>query len=402
MDIQPSKRLTSLAPYAFKQIMDRVEALKAQGITPIDFGVGDPSEPTPDFILDTVCKATKDHATSGYPSYIGSKKFREAAATYMQKTFNVRLDPETEISSTIGSKEAIFNFPEAFINPGDVVIIPSPGYPPMKTGTIFAEGMPYFMPLLEENNFLLDYKAVPEEIAKKAKIIWINYPNSPTGAVATKEYYQGLIAWAHQHNIIIAADEGCYIDIYFEEKPLSILEVGKEGIIVFYSLSKRNNMTGYRAGFVAGDQKIIEIFKRLKTNIDSGTPSIIQEAAIAALLDNNHHLAMQKLYQEKRDLLLATIAKLGLVAPKAKATFYLWLKIPPILTDVEFAQKLLDPKIAIVVTPGSLISDECALGINPGKGYVRFALMPTVAEIKEAAHRLEQLQNLFVQTTIIR
>ena len=189
----------------------------------------------------------------------------------MKKRFSVDLDSETEISSNIGSKESIFNFPEAFINPGDLVICPSPGYPPMKTGTIFAEGTPYFVPLLEKNNWLIDFESIPEEIAQKAKIIWLNYPNSPTGAIANREYYEGLTGWADKNNVIIAADEGCYIDIYFDEKPISILEVAREGIVAFYSLSKRNNMTGYRVGFVAGDSKVIDIYKRLKTNIDSGT-----------------------------------------------------------------------------------------------------------------------------------
>ena len=391
MNIQPSDRLQKLSGYAFKEINDRVAALKAAGVTPIDFGVGDPSEPTPDFVIEELGAAAKRHASSGYPSYTGSGKYLEACADYMKKGFGVDLDPETELCSSIGSKEAIFNFPEGFINPGDVVICPSPGYPPYKTGTIFAEGDPYYAPLLEKNGFLVDFEAIPEEVIEKAKIIWINYPNSPTGAVATREYYERLVAWAHMNNIIIAADEGCYIDVYFGEKPISILEVAREGVVTFYSLSKRNNMTGYRAGFVCGDPEIIAIYKSLKTNIDSGTQNFVQDAAIAALADEDHAESMRQLYKEKADILLSALEDAGMEVSRPEATFYIWQKTPEGMSDIDFAKKLLEPEIGIVVTPGSLISDECEGGVNPGAGYVRFALMPTMNEVKEAAEKIRSL-----------
>ena len=389
MKVEPSKRLSSLPPYAFAEIAKKVDELRALGVKPIDFGVGDPSEPTPDFVIDRLTESGKEHAKSGYPSYVGSDAYRAASARYMHRRFGVTLDPARELCATIGSKEAVFNFPEGFIDPGDIVICPSPGYPPMKTGTLFAEGVPYFVPLLAEKGFLLDYASIPEEIARRAKVLWINYPNSPTGAVASREYYKGLIAWAHNHDIIIAADEGCYIDIYFDEKPSSILEVDREGIIAFYSLSKRNNMTGYRVGFVCGDEQLVLIFKRLKTNIDSGVPNIIQDAAIAALDDDAHVESMRQLYRKKRDILLPALRAAGLEPPVAGATFYVWQKVPG--SDVDFAKKLLDPSLGIVVTPGSLISDTCEGGINPGYGYVRFALMPTLDEIQEAAKKLAAL-----------
>jgi len=391
MDIKPSKRLSSLPPYALAEMDKNVEALKAQGVVPIDFGVGDPTEPTPDYIVESLTPSGEAHATSGYPSYIGSSEFRLAAAEYMRRRFAVALDPNKEISSSAGSKEAIFNFPEGFIEPGDVVICPSPGYPPFKTGTIFAEGKPYFVPLLPENKFLIDYEAIPEDVARKAKIIWINYPNSPTGAVASREYYKGLIDWAHRNEIIIAADEGCYIDIYYDEPPPSILEVDREGIIAFYSLSKRNNMTGYRVGFVCGDERIISIFKRLKTNIDSGVAHVMQDAAIRGLADDTHVGAMRRLYKEKRDILLPALRSIGLPASDSVATFYIWQKVPG--NDMDFAKKLLDPSIGIVVTPGSLISDPCEGGANPGVGYVRIALVPPVEQVREAAKRLMSLRN---------
>lgn len=393
MQIQPSDRLSKIPPYAFKEINDKVTELKkaadrGEALPPIDFGVGDPSEPTPDFVIESLNDAGRKHAKSGYPSYIGELEFRKACADYMQRRFSVTLDPDTEISSNIGAKEAVFNFPEAFVNPDDIVICPSPGYPPYKVGTMFAEGEPYYVPLLEANNWLIDYKEIPEEICKRAKIIWINYPNSPTGAVASREYYEGLIEWAHKHEIIIAADEGCYIDIYFKEKPISILEVGREGIITFYSLSKRNNMTGYRAGFLAGDAKVMEVYKRLKTNVDSGTPNIVQEAAITALADDAHVESMRNLYAKKQGILLTALREIGLPVVTPASTFYVWQKVFEGMSDVDFAKRLLEGDVSIVVTPGSLISDKCAGDINPGAGYVRFALMPTMEEMEEAAKRL--------------
>ncbi|QQG37587.1 MAG: aminotransferase class I/II-fold pyridoxal phosphate-dependent enzyme [Candidatus Kaiserbacteria bacterium] len=386
MKIEASKRLASLPPYAFAEIAAKVEELRTSGITPIDFGVGDPSEPTPDFITDNLTELGKKSARNGYPSYIGNNSYRAAAVRYMQRRFGVSLDPEKEICATVGSKEAVFNFPEGFINPGDIVICPSPGYPPMRTGTIFAEGVPYYAPLRAEKGFLLDFETIPESVARRAKIIWINYPNSPTGAIADKEYYRALIDWAHQHEIIIAADEGCYIDIYYDTKPSSILEVDREGIIAFYSLSKRNNMTGYRVGFACGDERLIQIFKRLKTNIDSGVPNIVQDAAALALDDDAHVESMRALYRQKRDILLPALRASGLEPANPAASFYVWQKVPG--SDVDFAKRLLDPALGIVVTPGSLISETCEDGTNPGAGYVRFALMPTIEEVHEAARRI--------------
>src|SRR3989344_9439439 len=389
MVIKPSWRLGSLPPYAFAEIDKKVAALRSTGVDVIDFGVGDPTESAPSFVVDNLTDFGKKHATSGYPSYVGSDTFRAAAAAYMRRRFDVGLDLEREICADIGSKEAVFNFPEGFVEPGDIVICPSPGYPPMKTGTIFAEGTPYFVPLLEEKGFLIDHASIPEKIARRAKIIWINYPNSPTGAIATREYYMGLTNWARERNIIVASDEGCYIDIYFGEPPPSILEVAREGIIAFYSLSKRNNMTGYSVGFVCGDEQLVLIFKRLKTNIDSGVPNIIQDAAIAALDDDAHVESMRQLYRKKRDVLLPALRAAGLEPPVAGATFYVWQKVPG--SDVDFAKKLLDPSLGIVVTPGSLISDTCEGGINPGYGYVRVAPMAALDEIQEAAKKLAAL-----------
>jgi len=382
MEINYSDRISKAASYPFAEIDRKVSELKEKGVDVIDFGVGDPKSPTPEFVIENLSKYGELRKDFGYPSYIGDLSFRRGCADYMKKRFSVDLDPATEISSTIGSKEAIFNFPMGFINPGDIVICPTPGYPVYKTGTEFIGGLPYLVPLLEENDFLMDFASIPEEIAKKAKIIWTNYPNSPTGVTAPLQWLKDLCDWAEKYDIIIAADEGCYIDIYFDKKPHSILEIKKEGIITFYSLSKRNNMTGYRVGFVAGDSRIVSGFRKVKTNIDSGTPVFIQDVASLALYDDMHAEKMRQEYKDKRDILIPALKAAGLEEPRADSTFYLWQKAPENMSDVEFALKLIES--GIVVTPGSLISHEVD-GVNPGKNFVRFALVPTIEEVKRAA-----------------
>ena len=390
MQIQLSKRISKTSPYAFAEVDKKVAELKAKGVKVIDFGVGDPSSPAPDFVIEELYQAAKRHNSSGYPSYIGSEDFRKACADYMKDSFNVDLNHNTEITSTMGSKEAVFNFPLGFVNPGDIVICPTPGYPPYQNGTRFAGGIVYFTPLLAENDFLIDFESIPEDIAQKAKIIWTNYPNSPTGVVASKEWLEKLSTWAQKNNIIIAADEGCYIDIYFNKKPISILEVARKGIITFYSLSKRNNMTGYRVGFVAGDENVISAFKKVKTNIDSGTPSFVQDAAIVALKDTQHAQTMRDVYKQRREKMINALTNAGLPKCESDATFYLWQKAPNGMTGINLAQKFLE--IGIVVTPGALISDVTESGINPGIDYVRFALVATDEQIDDAVDRIINLK----------
>lgn len=382
MKIEYSRKISKASAYAFAEIDKKVSELKDKGIDAIDFGVGDPKSPPPSFVIEGLSESAEKRKLYGYPSYIGDASYREACADHMMNNFGVKLNSNTEISSTLGSKEAIFNFPIGFINEGDIVICPSPAYPVYKTGTEFCGGIPYIVPLLEENNFLIDFKKIPQDIAGKAKVIWINYPNSPTGAVAPLSWLKEFAEWAEEHNIIIASDEGCYIDLYFEEKPHSILEVKKEGIIAFYSLSKRSNMTGYRVGFVAGDEQIISGFRKVKTNIDSGTPIFIQDVAAKALGDSSYTEKMCAEYRQKRDTLIPALTSLGLEKTPSISTFYLWQKVPANMTDVEFSIKLIER--GIVVTPGSMISDDIN-GVNPGKEFVRFALVPTMEDVEKAA-----------------
>ncbi|MFH0834630.1 MAG: aminotransferase class I/II-fold pyridoxal phosphate-dependent enzyme [Patescibacteria group bacterium] len=384
-----AKRIANLPGYPFAELEKIVTELKNSGVEPIDFGVGDPVDPTPEFIRDATKKAVDDFADAGYPSYIGSANFRNAIAKWFAKRFGIALNPETEITSSIGSKEAIFNFPLAFVNPGDVVLIPTPGYPPYARGTEFSGGKAYFLPLLEENNFLIDFEKIPVEIAKQAKILWVNYPNSPTGRDAPDEFFAQAVKFCAENKIILASDLA-YSEIYFGKPPKSILQFTRENVIEFHSLSKRSRMTGYRVGFVVGDEKLVAAFKKVKTNIDSGTPNFLQAAAIAALQDEKHVLDSIEEYREKRDILIAALASVGLPKAQTDSTFYIWQKVPDGMSSEDFAKKLLDPKIAVVATPGSWISDKTTDGLNPGAGFVRFALVPTVAKVREAAERIKK------------
>ncbi|MFW5891719.1 MAG: aminotransferase class I/II-fold pyridoxal phosphate-dependent enzyme [bacterium] len=386
MDIKPSKRLESLKSYAFDDVEKEVSKLKAKGIFPIDFGVGDPKDPTPNVIRSCCKRAIDKRKSSGYPNYIGDYEFRSEIKLFMKIRHNIELDENKEIMSTIGSKEAIFNFPNAFVEDKDYVLVPNPGYPPYETGTIMAGGTPYFMNLTKENNFYPDFDLIPKKVLKKAKIMWLNYPNNPTSQVASAEFYKKAYDFCQKNNIILASDEA-YTDNYFEKKPISILNVGKKGVIVFKSFSKMANMTTYRVGWCCGDEKIIEVFKKLKTNIDSGTPTFVQDAGIAALEDDNYHIQLRNDYKFKRNAMIDAFTKIGLEVSNPEAGIYLWVKVPKKYNSLDFAKKLLEPEIAIVCTPGLWLGKEFE-GKNPGEGYLRFALVPTIEEIKEAANRI--------------
>jgi LL-diaminopimelate aminotransferase len=401
MPIQPAKRISAIGHYAFAEVDAQVSLLKQQGIEPIDFGVGDPTLPTPEAVRDA-CKAGVDrHARSGYPSYAGSPSFRAAAAAWVHRRFGVKLDPETEICATLGSKEAVFHLHEGFVNPGDLVLQPTPGYPPYHRGTLFAEGVPYFYPLTAENRFLPDFDRIPANVLKRARLLWLCYPNNPTGAVADDPFWKQAVSFARKHGLLLASDEAYADQYYTDVPPRSALEFAKEGTIAFFSLSKRSAMTGYRVGFAAGDPKVIEVFKKVKTNIDSGTPLFIQEAAGAAWADETHVAQARAEYRKKRDILIEALTSIGLPDCTPEATLYVWQSIPKGMSSVEFAKRLLDPKIALVTTPGSWLSQPLpdlpaeaaqAGSTNPGEGYVRFALVPSPEETEEAARRIRILK----------
>ena len=386
-----AKRLTAIGAYAFEEVDKKVDELKSRGIQPIDFGVGDPTSPTPPFVRRAAAEALEARRSSGYPSYVGSLEFRRAISAWAARRHGVNLDPATEISSTIGSKEAVFNFHEGVVDPGDIVLCPSPGYPPYTRGTLFAEGLPYQLPLRKQNGFRVDFASVPEEVARRAKVLWLNYPNSPSGAVVDEAFYREALAFARPRGIIVASDEA-YSEIYFGQPPLSCLNVAKEGVLVFQSMSKRSAMTGYRVGWVMGDPELVAIFRKTKTNIDSGTPTFLQDAAVAAMGDEEHVEGFRREYRAKRDILCAALVKAGLEDCTPPSTLYVWQRVPKGMSCVQFATFLLQEKLAIVTTPGSWIAEPTAAGENPGEGYVRFALVPSVEDTRLAAERLAALR----------
>ncbi len=386
-----SRRVTDLPSYAFAEVDKKVRELREAGVTPVDFGVGDPSCPTPAFIREAMAKGADEYASAGYPSYVGGKPFLEAVAAWTERRFGVKIDAGSEICSTIGSKEGIFNFAETLVDPGDVVLCPSPGYPPYNRGTLFAEGKPWLYGLPASNDFLPDLESIPAEVVAKAKILWINYPNSPSGRVATRAELQTLYDWARKNDVVLASDEA-YSELYFtDEPPTSILEIGRENTVVFQSLSKRSAMTGYRIGWVAGDQRIVSAFKKVKTNIDSGTPNFVQAGAIAALADEDHVAEMRAEYREKRDILCAAFRAAGLPDSTPEGTIYVWQRVPEGMTSLDFAQTLLREDIAAVCTPGPWIAEKLADGTSPGDGFVRFALVPTIEETKKTADAIAKL-----------
>ncbi|MCK9582269.1 MAG: LL-diaminopimelate aminotransferase [Endomicrobiales bacterium] len=386
MKIEVNEKLKKLPPYLFIEIDKKKKAAIERGVDIIALGVGDPDKPTPNHIIKAGQKALSDPKNHQYPFGAGTLKFRQAVSNWYKERFNVSIDPITEVWSLLGSKEGIGHFHLAFINPGDYVLIPEPGYPVYNTGTIFSNGIAYFMPLKEENGFLPDFNAIPQEIASKAKIMFLNYPNNPTAATATKNFYIKAIAFAKKHNIIIAHD-AAYSEIYYENKPISFLSVdgAKEVGVEFHSLSKTYNMTGWRIGWVCGNAQIVAGLGKVKDNYDSGVFQAIQEAGIAALSGSQTCvIEMRKLYKERRDVLVDGLNKLGWKVTKPKATFYVWAKTPNGYSSTQTVSKLLD-EAGIVCTPGN------GLGVS-GEGYVRFALTVEMPRINEALKRIAKLK----------
>lgn len=386
MPFAKASRIAQLPPYLFKEI-DRLKAeVAAQGVDVINLGVGDPDLPTPDFIIDALDRAARKPENHQYPSYSGMGSFRAVAAKWCKKRFNLDLDPATEIVTLIGSKEGIAHFPLAFLNAGDIALVPTPAYPVYHSGTLFAGGVSHFMPLTKENNFLPDLNAIPEEVAKKAKIMFLNYPNNPTGATADADFFEQVVAFAKAYDIIVAHD-AAYSEMGFDGyRPMSFLEVpGARAVgVEFHSLSKTFNMTGWRLGFAIGNEEILEGLGQVKANIDSGAFNAVQEAGIAALeSDQSCVAAMQKIYQERRDVLIAGLQSLGLNPAPAKATFYVWCPTPKGLGSAAFTALLLK-ECGIVTTPGSGFGE-------PGEGYVRFALTVGKERMAEAIERMKKL-----------
>lgn len=391
MAVRGSERIESLSGYAFAEVDRLVDDLRRRGAQVIDFGVGDPKAPTPGFARAAAKEGLDAHATTGYPSYIGAESFRRACAEWIGRRFGVALDPAKHVSATIGSKEAVFHLPFAFVDPGDFVVSPNPGYPPYTRGTTFAGGRNWVYPLRAETGFLPDLGSIPKDVLARTRVLWICYPNSPTGAVAPLGFLRDAAAFCREHDILLASDEA-YSELYFGDgPPPSALAAGLDHVLSVFSMSKRSNMTGWRVGFVAGDADAVRLFRKLKTNIDSGTPTFLQDGSAAALGDEAHVGAMRREYRTKRDIVCGAFRAMGLPDCAPAATIYVWQRVPAGMTSVEFAKRLLDPEVAIVVTPGTWLSSPQD-GADPGEGYVRLALVPTIEECEDAARRLARLK----------
>lgn len=387
MNISIAERLNQLPPYLFAEIDAlKTEAIK-KGVDIIDLGVGDPDLPTPNHIQEKMKQALKDSANHRYPSYQGMKSFREAVARYYKTRFHVSLDPESEVLSLIGSKEGIAHIPLAFLNPGDICLVPNPGYPVYQAGTTLAGGRIYNMPLLLKNQFLPDLDAISDpEVLEKAKLMFINYPNNPTAATADLKIFQKVVAFAQKHNIIVCHD-AAYSEMTYDgyQAPSLLQAEGAKQIgIEFHSLSKTYNMTGWRIGFAVGNPQIIAGLGKVKTNIDSGIFQAIQIAGIEALTaDQECVRQMRKIYQERRDALCQGLQSLGLKITKPLATFYLWIQVPEGFTSETFTRRLLQ-EAGIICTPGTGFGEY-------GKGFIRMALTISKEKISEVVERMKKV-----------
>ncbi len=382
-----ANRITQLPPYLFAEIDRKKTEVQQRGVDIIDLGVGDPDLPTPEHIVRKMQEAVTRPEYHTYPSYAGMHAFREAVASWYQKRFNVTLDPESEVLTLIGSKEGIAHVSLAFINPNDIGLYASPGYPVYQVSIKFAGGNSYPIPLLEKNRFLPDLDAIPEDIKKKAKLFFLNYPNNPTGAVAEADFYEGLIAMAKEHEILICHDAPYTEMSYDGYRPMSFLEVpgAKDVGIEFHSLSKTYRMTGWRLGFAVGNRDAVQALGKVKSNIDSGAFEAVQAAGIEALTGDQACVdEMRIIYQRRRDLMVKALNKLGFSVTPPKATFYLWIRVPRGYTSAGFATRVLE-EAGIVITPGNGFGDE-------GEGYVRMALTVNENRLKEVAQRLSDLK----------
>jgi len=383
--IEVATRIKTLPPYLFAAIDKMKQEAIARGVDIINLGIGDPDLPTPAPIIESLAQAAKNPKHHQYPSYEGMLSFRTAVADWYKRRFNVTLDPANEVLTLIGSKEGIGHIHLAFVDPGDVVLVPSPGYPVYPVGTSFCGGISHIMPLTKANGFLPDLNAIPQDVAKKAKLMWLNSPNNPTSVIMTTDYFKRAIEFAREHRIIICHD-AAYSEIYYDGKrPASFMEVegAKEVGVEFHSLSKTYNMTGWRIGFVVGNKDVLAALGRVKSQLDSGVFEAVQAAGITALgLDESVTDGIRKVYQERRDTLIPGLKKLGLEVDAPPAAFYIWVTVPKGYTSASFTAHLLE-KAGIVTTPGNGFG-------APGEGYIRMTVCTTKERLAEAVERMKK------------
>ncbi len=381
-----AKRLDAIPPYLFVAINQKIAQKKAEGHDVISFAIGDPDLPTPPHLLERLHKESQVPANHRYPESDGLPEFRKGVADWYKSRFNVDLDPNSEVISLIGSKEGIAHVAFCLIDPGDIALVPDPAYPVYSMGTLFAGGESYPVPLMEENGYLPDLEDIPSNIMDRAKVLWINYPNNPTGAVADVDFYSRVVEFAKKHDIAVCNDAP-YSEIGFDGyRPASFMEApgAKDVGIEFHSFSKTYNMTGWRVAMAVGNAELINALNTVKSNMDSGLPQAIQYMALEALEGPQDCVEENvAIYQRRRDKLVAGLAKLGLRVKVPEASFYLWARVPEGYTSAEYCTKLID-EVAVVVTPGSGYGQQ-------GEGYIRLSFSLPDDRIDEALARIESL-----------
>src|SRR5919109_104022 len=386
ISIKKANRINELPPYLFAEIDRRKREALARGVDLIDLGIGDPDIPTPAIVVEKLIECASKPLNHRYPSSSGMPEFRQAVADWYQRRFKVRLDPDKEVISLIGSKEGIGNMAVAFVDPDEVVLVSSPCYPVYHIGTAFNGGKNYFLPLKKENHFRPDLDSVPPNIAKQAKLLWINYPNNPTAAVADQDFFKRAVDFANRYNVIVCHD-AAYTEMGYDGyRPMSFLEVegAREVGIEFHSLSKTFNMTGWRIGMAVGNAELVGGLAQAKSNLDSGIFQAVQEAGIEALrLGDQIVEPSRKIYQERRDILVDGLRAVGLECEKPRATFYVWVAAPKGISSAEFTAKLLE-EAGVVTTPGNGFGAA-------GEGYVRFTVCVDKSKLKEVAERIRQV-----------
>jgi len=382
--VKVSERLEKIPPYLFAEIDKKIAQAKANGIDIISLGVGDPDTPTIQTVVDEMHKAIDDPKNHDYPPYNGTESFRKSSCQWMKNRFGVELDSDKEMLVCIGSKEAISHVFFAFIDDGDYTLIPDPGYPVYANATVFAGGTPYSMPLLEDNDYLPDFDKIPEDIAKKAKLMFLNYPNNPTGAVCDLEFLKKAVDYCKKYDILLCQDMAYSEMTYDGYKAPSVLQVegAKDVAIEFYSHSKSYNMTGWRVGFVCGNEQAITALGTIKNNIDSGTFKAIQQAAEKAYSAPEEEInVLNKMYKERRDIMENGLRELGWDVKTSKGTFYIWLPVTRGMTSEEFVTKMLEE--AHVVVPSGRGYGKY------GEGYFRIAITKPVEILQEALKRMK-------------
>lgn len=383
--ITPADRLKSLPPYVFARLDELKARVREQGVDLIDLGMGNPDGPTPQPVVEAAMAALQDTRNHGYPPFEGTASFRRTITEWYHRRYGVTLDPEGEALPLLGSKEGLTHLAIAYINPGDLVLVPSPAYPAHFRGPVIAGGEIYDIPLKPDNGWLIDLATIPDEVAQRAKILYFNYPSNPTAATAPREFFEEIVAFARKHEIMLVHDL-CYAELAFDGyQPTSLLEIpgAKDISVEFHTLSKTYNMAGWRVGFVVGNRHIIQGLRTLKTNLDYGIFAALQTAAETALrLPDVYVHEVQARYRSRRDFLIEGLAELGWDVPKTRATMYLWVPCPPGSTSTDFALTVLE-KTGIVVTPGN------AFG-RGGEGYVRVSLIAEQERLGEALRRLKQ------------